>query len=384
MPRYRLLSALICCLIASNCSEFPAPSDKKVRAILPELTLVKDQLISIEEESNRNYLVYLHWLERVYGDSYPEILEAALPLAAALEKVLDPSYADQPVTGLSYRQVLEYAAWKTDRLNEYLLIAGGWINNSLEQKDGDSFNSEAYLCWQYQGDVRKEITTAEGEERPFRISDRFFHLGYRLPTQAELATAEAFEILPQGASTRAGDYYPYGKKHWLENTYVPATELELPAYHNPRSEYSTALRQEPFYDPLLTDREPPLRSYRLRPGQLVRLSSGVHEWTLDAYSETEQPQSYIESMLNSGFQAMEDFPADPYDFEQEKNYLGQMPFRFFPQGEDRAFIAISRQPSASRRDRAVWAGNKEEDMVYGLNQDDARMEVGFRLVLEGR
>lgn len=35
--------------------------------------------MSVCEETNVNYMVYIHWLARVYGHDYPSVITAALP-----------------------------------------------------------------------------------------------------------------------------------------------------------------------------------------------------------------------------------------------------------------------------------------------------------------
>ena len=57
-----------------------------------------------------------------------------------------PAYRNYPVVGVSWQQATDYCAWRTDRVNERILIDAGILK---EDKDGDqgddNANTEAYL-----------------------------------------------------------------------------------------------------------------------------------------------------------------------------------------------------------------------------------------------
>jgi gliding motility-associated lipoprotein GldJ len=92
------------------------------------------------EVSNQDYREYLYWLQRAYGNDYPEYVKKALPDTLVWRSKLalneayvenyfrHPNYADFPVVGVSWLQAIEYANWRTDRVNERILVDNGLVN----------------------------------------------------------------------------------------------------------------------------------------------------------------------------------------------------------------------------------------------------------------
>jgi sulfatase modifying factor 1 len=150
------------------------------------------------EISNLDYREYLYWVDRVFGESYPEVYLSALPDTLVWREELafnepmvetyfrHPSYDDYPLVGITWVQANEYCKWRTDRVNEATLIEQGILNSNPEQKDEDNFNTDSYLVGQYQGNVRKNKKDLKtGGERPVRFEDGILLPSYRLPTEAE-------------------------------------------------------------------------------------------------------------------------------------------------------------------------------------------------------
>lgn len=150
------------------------------------------------EVANIDYKEYLYWLNNTFGESYPEVYTNALPDTLVWREELSynepfvetyfrfPAYDNYPVVGVSWLQANDYCQWRTDRVNEMILIERGILNPNTEQKDEDNFNTEAYLAGQYQGDVRKNLEDIKtGGERPVRFEDGIMLPSYRLPTEAE-------------------------------------------------------------------------------------------------------------------------------------------------------------------------------------------------------
>ncbi len=164
---------------------------------IPRRVTVSSFYMDETEVTNINYREYLHWLNRVYK-SYPEVFKKALPDTLVWREELAfnepfvetyfryPSYDEYPVVGVSWLQAVEYCKWRTNRVNEMILIEKGVLNPNPDQVDADNFNTNSYLAGQYQGNVRKNLPDLQtGGERPVRFEDGILLPEYRLPTEAE-------------------------------------------------------------------------------------------------------------------------------------------------------------------------------------------------------
>ena len=149
------------------------------------------------EVRNIDWLEYLTWLRRVYV-SYPEVYKKALPDTLVWREQLAynepmvsnylrfPAYAEYPVVGVNWEQATEYCVWRTDRVNEQLLIDKKVLAHDPDnQRDENNFNTEAYLNGQYVGTVKKNIKGLGKERRPVKWEDGILLPEYRLPTEAE-------------------------------------------------------------------------------------------------------------------------------------------------------------------------------------------------------
>ena len=165
---------------------------------VPRRVTVSSFYMDETEISNQNYREYLYWLNRVFGESYPEVHNKALPDTLVWRDELafnepyvetyfrHPAYSDYPVVGVNWNQANEYCKWRTDRVNEMVLVQRGVLNLPTASKDEDNFNTEAYLVGQYTGDVKKNLKDFKtGGERQVRFEDGILLPSYRLPTEAE-------------------------------------------------------------------------------------------------------------------------------------------------------------------------------------------------------
>ncbi len=168
----------------------------------PRRVTVSSFYMDETEVTNIYWRDYLHWLKLVYGDSYPEIMNRALPdtniwreLTEYNEPFVDyyyrhPAYNDYPVVGVSWLQANDYCAWRTDRVNEIILIREGLlVHNPTGQADDEHFTTETYLSGQYVGDVNasgvEDYNPKGTGTRIVNMSDGILLPRYRLPTEAE-------------------------------------------------------------------------------------------------------------------------------------------------------------------------------------------------------
>jgi formylglycine-generating enzyme len=150
------------------------------------------------EVANIDYREYLYWLEGKYGIEFPDVPNKALPDTLVWRDELSfnepyvenyfrhPSYDDYPVVGVNWLQANEYCKWRTDRVNEMILIERGILKQDAEQKGQNVFTTDTYLAGMYQGSVRKNLKDHKtGTDRPVKYEDGILLPSYRLPTEAE-------------------------------------------------------------------------------------------------------------------------------------------------------------------------------------------------------
>lgn len=165
---------------------------------IPRRFTISDFYMDKTEVANKDYLEYLYWLRRVFGQDIPQVEELAKPDTLVWRDPLaynepfvrfyfrHPAYQNYPVVGVSWLQATEYCKWRTDRVNEGILIEKGYLNPNPEQTGSDNFNTEAYLLGQYEPSTKKKKKDlATGGERNIRLEDGILLPDYRLPFESE-------------------------------------------------------------------------------------------------------------------------------------------------------------------------------------------------------
>ncbi|WP_298370696.1 gliding motility lipoprotein GldJ [uncultured Lutibacter sp.] len=191
-------------------------------------TPVKQQVRSFymdeTEVTNSEYLFYLDWMEKVFPPNninYEHIYQSAVPDTLVWRDVLGfnelltenylrhPGYADYPVIGVSWVQANQYCKWRTNRVNEKILMDKGILKplfelDSIEVEGKNHFDSETYIQNPYalfdgdstiykkglpvftkrkKGDPKPKRGVFEG--RHAKVSDGILTARFRLPTEAE-------------------------------------------------------------------------------------------------------------------------------------------------------------------------------------------------------
>src|SRR5690554_2896796 len=151
------------------------------------------------EVRNVDYREYLYWINRVFID-FPEVYRKALPDTLVWRRPMayneplvenylrHPAYSDYPVVGVNWLQANDFCSWRTDRVNEMILVERGILELNLQQFGEDNFNTEAYLLGQYDGDEGRRPMrdlNPDREYRRVRADDGILLPRYRLPTEAE-------------------------------------------------------------------------------------------------------------------------------------------------------------------------------------------------------
>ncbi len=167
------------------------------------------------EVTNKMYLEYLDYLKRTYPpseDNYRAIYTGALPDTLVWRNRLGynevmtenylrhPGYGEYPVVGVSWIQAVEFANWRTNRVNELKLINEGYISrDAAYPEEGETFDTDTYInapSQVYSGNA--EYTSTENTRRRVQTNPDGEEVGiyatretgaispsYRLPTEAE-------------------------------------------------------------------------------------------------------------------------------------------------------------------------------------------------------
>jgi gliding motility-associated lipoprotein GldJ len=165
------------------------------------------------EVTNLMYMEYLDWLEYVFPTSetrYRQIYEGALPDTLVWRKQLGyveelttnylrhPAYAEYPVVGVNWLQAVQYAEWRTDRVNEYILERESYVQKDVrytEVETNSTFNTAAYLKRPetvYGGKMdsisgkKAEVKKGDSIVKAYAGVEKGILLpSYRLPTESE-------------------------------------------------------------------------------------------------------------------------------------------------------------------------------------------------------
>jgi sulfatase modifying factor 1 len=359
---------------------------------VPRRVTVSSFYMDETEVANIDYREYLYWLKRVFGESYPEVHRNALPDTLVWRDELafnepfvetyfrHPSYDFYPVVGVNWLQANDYCQWRTDRVNEMILIEKGILNPNTEQKDEDNFNTEAYLVGQYQGDVRKNLKDIRtGGERPVRFEDGILLPTYRLPTEAEWEYAA---LALQGNLTSEQDerisdrrLYP-----WNGNTvrYQKRNKYQgdiLANFKRGRGDYMGMAGNLNDHAHITS----PVRTFMPNDFGLYHMAGNVSEWTMDLYrpltssSLVDVDNHDLNSFRGNKFQTKE---LDQNGAPVEKDSLGRLRYRYVEDAE-----AADRENYKRGLVYDYLDGDKESEVFYDygnttLISDKARVIKG--------
>ena len=156
------------------------------------------------EVSNFHWLEYVYWMKRVYYKSYPHIYKKSLPDTLVWrsplsyrEKFIDyyfrhPAYRDYPVVGVSWIQANDFCKWRTDRVNEAILVREGILNwhfadgelnevasandpkyaGKFRSAPENMFNTDSYLAGQYNQTTKDGYTVTTDPKGEFKDKNK--------------------------------------------------------------------------------------------------------------------------------------------------------------------------------------------------------------------
>lgn len=166
------------------------------------------------EVTNKMYMEYLDWVKTVFPpeeENFRRIYEGVVPDTLVWRNRLGynevmtnnylrhPGYGEYPVVGVSWMQAVEFANWRTDRVNELKLQQEGFLKqgSQYEATADANFNTDTYINSPTQsfggneeilkGGKNKPNVDAEGNESGVYASRETGIISpkYRLPTETE-------------------------------------------------------------------------------------------------------------------------------------------------------------------------------------------------------
>lgn len=339
------------------------------------------------EVANIHYREYVYWMTRAYYADYPQLILNSIPDSTCWRRSLqfnEPqvenyfrhgSFNYYPVVGVNWRQANEYCKWRTDRVNELILIKLGYLKKNPNQVSEDVFTTKSYYANQYEGAVgvkKRDLDPTGGGRRNIRPEDGILLPDFRLPTEAEweYAALALVENSPERAvGKKRGEpvitdrkVYPWGDNNSTREG------LNNQNQGLQRGNFVQGMGDYAGIDGANNDnafRTAPIVSYLPNAYGLYNMAGNVSEWVLDVYRDDPGPGG-LDPFRGNVFANYQTIAED--GTYEEKDTLGRMQTRLVTQEELADKAVDYRGPDL--RDYADGDTTEGEDRRYIYQSQD--------------
>ena len=276
----------------------------------PKRMQVRSFYMDETEVTNAEYTFYLLWLQRVFptdkGVAYRNIYEAALPDTLVWRNTLGnndalqdtylrhPAFTSYPVVGVSWLQANDYCVWRTDRVNERILIDMGILRNVYDAKKNSGEGKvvlegeNRFVTDLYYNDPKSLFGGDSTVYNPKALANRKFkgkhikqHDGvllskFRLPTESEWEyAAKSIGETREFNNLKGRKKYPWAGRYTRRGEKM----AHMANFKQGKGDYNGL----PGWSSDNADITAPVASYQPNIFGLYDMAGNVAEWVFDIY-----------------------------------------------------------------------------------------------------